>query len=734
MLVGTTYQVVDDHLEGVKSTLAAQLQRQYKKYNIFPPADIIRPEFKLTEVKVRPAYRDHAGMYPLSELLELAVPVIYGHTEDGHYECFLPLLQGHFFYYDPAQLDPLVQHFCASYFNQAEPEEVYRMMIMPRPAMEVITLKVNFDRPFDWGNFKKRGDYKVLNRLGEPYPPVRHGRRNISLTPDTAWQLEAQVEEVWEKLTNSKANVVVVGEPGVGKSAVLQQAVRKWMNQLKKQRMTVTCWRLMAERITASSKYLGEWEATCEALVDELNDANGILWVEDLVRLVHIGGEGPEVSVAAFLTPFLQQQRLVLIGEATPQELERLRRRLPVFAACFHVVEIEELSTPQVKTILDQLADYTLKQNKIQLTGEAVDTAYRLLNRFYPYERFPGKAFKLLSQCVSKAQAANQSIVDEDAVFHHFIQQSGMPELFLRDDIRLDTNELQQFFEAKIIGQPTVIQQLCNLVKVFKAGLNNPTKPIATLLFCGPTGVGKTASAQALASYFFGKGQRQSPLIRIDMSEFQSPLQLRRLLGDATDVGQLIKEVREKPFSVLLLDEIEKAHPLIFDTLLNLLDEGVLTDFYGRVTNFRNAIIIMTSNLGADQSQSISFRRPDAGETNYISAIERFFRPEFVNRIDRLLFFKPLTEESVRLIARKELATLNQREGFVKRTLSLSFSDRIVAHLLQIGFDERYGARPLQRAIEQSIVNPIAQWLLEHPEASNGTLQLDYEGGLVIQY
>jgi ATP-dependent Clp protease ATP-binding subunit ClpA len=305
-----------------------------------------------------------------------------------------------------------------------------------------------------------------------------------------------------------------------------------------------------------------------------------------------------------------------------------------------------------------------------------------------------------------------------------------MPELFLRDDLLLEPSELRAYFEHRIIGQKEAITALCNVVKIFKAGLNSPAKPIATMIFAGPTGVGKTASTKALADYFFGKGQKKSPLIRLDMSEFQHPSQLARFIGAGGEVGKLVQEIRERPFSVLLLDEIEKADPSIFDALLTVLDEGLLVDAYGRVTNFRNTIIIMTSNLGASNRASVGFGKGNA--TNYESAIGKFFRPEFVNRIDHIVLFDALQQQDIRAITRLELAALQQREGFSKRGIRLTFSEQLERYLAEAGFDERYGARPLQRTLEYEIIVPLAKWLLANPNTTDATLRLDRKKGQLM--
>ncbi|MCB9035342.1 MAG: ATP-dependent Clp protease ATP-binding subunit [Lewinellaceae bacterium] len=733
ILVGTELEAMDKDLRSLKSALLDHLQKQYKKYDDYPLMDIMEPRLRMVEASIRPAYRDRTGSYPLSSTLKVSVPAVFGETEQGYFECYLPLFAESFYYYDARQFDALVQHVVVTLLNRFSPEKIYRLQMLPRPSLDVVPLKVNYDRDLYWSGIEYKREYKVLNRLAERVPQKKNIRRSMSALPEAAWEQEGKVTEVADKLISTRSNVLAVGRPGTGKSAVLRQAIKKITARSRKQQLGYTFWRILPQRITASSKYLGEWEELCELLVEELNLANGILWVEDVVRLLQIGGEGPEDSVAAFLLSFLQQGKLQMVGEATPQELESMRRLLPGFAEAFQVVLIEELDEKKVISVLDKFAEYSEKSLRMPIAKEALQLSYRLLLRYYPYESFPGKGIKFLGQCVSEGQLRRAEKVTKKAVFDNFIRQTGLPEFFLRDDLLLDIEELQGYFNQRIIGQPDAVSKLCSLVKVYKAGLNNPYKPINTLLFAGPTGVGKTASAKALADYFFGKGQRKSPLVRIDMSEFQYPGQIVRLIGAGREPGQLVKDIRERPFSVLLLDEVEKADPSIFDALLGLMDEGVLVDAYGRETNFRNTIVIMTSNLGASGQKSIGFGQKEDEDAVYLSAITRHFRPEFVNRLDSVVVFGSLNQEDIRAITRKELDELSQREGFAKRQIDIQFSEKVVSYIASIGFDVRYGARPLQRAVEQSLMTPIANWLLQHPKSENCRLQVDYQDRLVIE-
>jgi len=735
ILVDMNMQVVERDLKTVKSNFTRYLQREYRKHQDYQYASIEDFKLQIIEVGVRPTYKNHNSTYPLSKTLKVPMPVVYGESSPNVYRCFLPLLNDSFHFYDTRQFKSLVRHIVRNRLNTKAPEEIYRYLSYPTPTLDSITLRVNTSRQRHWdlGEFQFQRRFRTLERLTEPYPSSKSGRKNSISFPEAAWELEDTVLDVHEKLIAQRANILIVGDRGVGKSAVFRQAIRKITARKQEQKLDFTFWRIMPQRITASAKYLGEWQETVEILIEELTSANGILWVETVIQLIQTGGEGPEDSVAAFMLSYLQQGKLQLIGEVTPQELESMRRLLPGFVENFQLVQLAELPEKKIQTILQRYAEHADRNLDVHISEDALSLLYRLLLRYYPYEAFPGKGVKFLGQCINEAKLNERTVVSKLHAIQNFVQQTGLPELFLRDDMLLNQQELTNFFNGKIIGQPKAVDKICGIVKVYKAGLNNPYKPISTLLFAGPTGVGKTASARALADYFFGKGQKQSPLVRIDMSEFQHPGQIGRFIGAGSEVGQLVKDVRERPFSVLLLDEVEKADPSIFDALMTVLDEGMMVDYFGRITNFRNSIIIMTTNLGASNRQSIGFKNTTSDEDNYLSAISQFFRPEFVNRIDSVVLFNPLTQNDIRQITLKELDDLRRREGFTKRNLQLHFSENLINHLANIGFDKRYGARPLQRAIEQTLVNPMAHWLLNHPKVEGQAMELDFAGELVVK-
>ncbi len=733
LLIGTDYQVVDKDIKSVKATLSERLSRQYKKEDDYPLINISQTKIRIFYVKVRPTYRETTGAYPLSQSLEVPVVAVYGENSNNYFECYLPLMKESFYYYNAKELVTLATHFAVNYFNKLSPDEIYRHLMYREPKLDSVVLKVNFHREFDWGTPSYQRNYADLERVAQRYPYSKSFQKRMSAFPEAAWELEHKVSEVIEKVLNLRANVLVIGNNGVGKSSVLQQAIKKITTKSRQQKLDFTFWQTRAQRIVAQAKYLGEWQENVEKIVGDLESANGVLWIIDFIRLLQIGGEGAEDSVAAFMISFLQQGKLQLIGEATPAELESIRQMLPGFVENFQIIKIDELPEDKIFAILDKFSAYSSKNLKINIEDKALQLSYRLLMRYYPYQSFPGKAVRFLGQCVNVAQQKNSQQITKNDVIATFIRQTGLPELFLRDELILKSEELKSFFNQRIIGQPNAIDQLTGIIKIFKAGLNNPYKPISTMVFAGPTGVGKTASAKALAEYFFGKGQKRSPLIRIDMSEFQHPGQIARFIGAGKEVGKVVQEVRERPFSVLLLDEVEKAHPIIFDALLTVLDEGMMVDAFGRVTNFRNTIIIMTTNLGASNQKSLGFNPKIDDESAFLAAIGNYFRPEFVNRIDSIISFNALEKEHILEITRKELNSVKQREGFVSKNLQLIFSERLIQALSDLGFDKRYGARPLQRVIEQVLIAPLAKWLLDHNTLKNCQLKIDYDDQLIIK-
>ena len=320
-----------------------------------------------------------------------------------------------------------------------------------------------------------------------------------------------------------------------------------------------------------------------------------------------------------------------------------------------------------------------------------------------------------------------------EVVRQHFCRSTGLPEIFLDDGVPVSKAEIEDSLRRKILGQPEALGAVGDMLVKFKAGMNDPRRPLGVFLFTGPTGVGKTAVVRALGDLLFGEKPEKDRLVRLDMSEYADHDASMRLLGNPFgQASELIRRIRANPFTILLLDEIEKATDEVFDVFLNVFEEARLTDAFGRSTAFNSTIIVMTSNLGAKSTGALGFsgegdREVGAARTDPAVA-KQFFRPEFFNRLDRVVSFEPLAYETVVEITRKELADLAEREGIAARGLELVWSDALVEELARTGFDPKYGARPLQRKIEEVVVVPLSKFLVER-EVVKVTVEVGFVGG-----
>ena len=438
-------------------------------------------------------------------------------------------------------------------------------------------------------------------------------------------------------------------------------------------------------------------------------------------------------NLSRFLRPYVESGDLSLICECTPEQLASAHTKEPSFADAFHRVDIPEPSLSVTREIAAEVVGRLSETASVEIKPEAVDAALELTRRFEPYRSFPGKAIRLIEDSV-RERPKDATSLDRADVTETFARRSGMPVVLLSDAHKIRHEDVLSHFESRVLGQPGATTAMTDIVMVIKAALNDPAKPLSSFFFVGPTGVGKTELAKALAEYLFGSRER---LIRIDMGEYGSADAVQRLIGTTwgSNEGELTRRVREQPFCVLLLDEIEKAHWSVFDALLAVLDEGRLTDASGRSADFRNAVVIMTSNLGATRARTgaLGFGTGATSEVNqddaYVEEAESFFRPEFFNRINRIVVFHALGTETVRLIARRELDRLLKREGIVRRDVQVEVDDAVIEAVSAAGFHPRYGARPLHRQIEQSVMKPLARLLVDRPPRIGDFIRITLSNG-----
>ncbi len=724
-VIGMDLELIDSSISKLKKTAAEEIRRIHKNTPYETESPLSKAILRFAPVEISLAYASSKGPYSIDSTTKFRIAAIYGEVDEyACFRCFLPFLDKDFFYYNDQQLMVLIEHFSKEHFDEIPPEEAHRYLLTDVPWLEELQVKLPIQPKRPKGNLNMERYYDDLRTVAEKLPIPRSANRRMHIIPEIAWEQGDIIRTSSLHVLEENANLLMVGERGVGKSVVLMDIIKNLDRTTKKQYRPLTIWKSNPQRLVANAKYLGEWQEICEELVENLEQVNGILWITDITQLLKSGGEGAEDSMASFLLPFIRQGTLRIIAEITPRELEAARNILPGFMENFRQVELNEMDQIRTLRVMDQFKKYISTNLHLEITDSAVELCYRITKRFMTYERFPGKCIHLLGECVKIAQCKNIRKIEEKQVIDSFLQKTGLPEIIVRDDIPFAENEMVDYFSMQIMGQEEPVKQLSSVVNIYKAGLNDPNKPIATLLFAGPTGTGKTLTAKILAEFFFSSGQKQDPLFRIDMSEFQHPYQVSRLIGqpDGTP-GKLLQHVCDRPFSVILFDEIEKADPSFFDVLLNIMDEGQFSDAAGRTADFRSSILILTTNLGSQNSKIAGFQKI---EVSLDSAIKSFFRPEFFNRIDQVLQFQPLNQETIEQIAQKELKQLSDREGFVKRQITLDFTPSLIEFIANTGFSPKYGARPLQRAIEQNVVTTLGKYLLENTTLINAVLEVDF--------
>ncbi len=698
--------------------------------------DIQGPTLARFKISVRPHYVEPNRVYPCAESMELPVDCVLGKRSDGLLTCVAPIVGVRFDYNEKAALESLLTDAVLSQLAGKTPRQLSRYL--PPRAMEIRELAIRV-KPRIW----RDGGEVYLPTLEEIADPI--GEKSVRKRFSRAWLRDAELAELQSRLTEERASVLLLGVRGVGKTTLLVDAVRDTERLLYRaakaeehengRRYRHRFWMTSAARIIAGMRYLGEWEARCEEILFELSEIQGVLCIENLLDLLRIGGGEASQSIAAFLMPYLQQGELRIVAEATLDELSAADRLLPGFSDLFQKQRVEALSHRSMVQVLEKVIDAAQQTHRrpaeCRVDVRLPEIILHLHERFLPYQSFPGPAVQFLRDLIKAVFKEDRPRLEPADVFQAFARRTGVPVRFLRDDVPLDSDEVFAELSRQVIGQEEAVRSVVELIATFKAGLNNPRRPLGVELFCGPTGVGKTELAKKLAEFCFGEGEDPDRLFRLDMSEYQGYGAGQRILMQPDrSPSRLISHIREKPFSVVLLDEIEKADAEVFDLLLNLFEEGRLTDAYGRTTHFQSTIVIMTSNLGAESVSALGFK--PAFAPAYESAAMQFFRPEFFNRIDEVLSFAPLSEESVLEITKKELEALSRREGLSGRAIRLAYDEGFLKDVAKRGYDARYGARPLKRFLESSVVTPISEYLVSHPNSQGETLRLRFtEAGRV---
>ncbi|MBP0979426.1 MAG: ATP-dependent Clp protease ATP-binding subunit [Oscillospiraceae bacterium] len=599
---------------------------------------------------------------------------------------------------------------------------------------------------------------------------------------------QKEIERVIQILTRrTKNNPCLIGEPGVGKTAIAEGLAQKIISNevpeiLKNKR--VVCLDLAS--MLAGTKYRGDFEERIKTALNEVEASNSvILFIDEIHTIVGAGGAEGAIDASNIIKPQLARGKIQLIGATTLSEYRRYIEKDAALERRFQSILVEEPSQEDAIKILMGLKDKYEAHHKIKITDDAIKSAVNLSVRYIPDRFLPDKAIDLIDEAASSVrlkaftappdlkylenQIQKLSQEKEEAINSQNFELAAQ----IRDkerDLKTELNNLKQNWEKRtahnqnevtsediakvvsiatgidvtqitkkqserllnlekelhsiIVGQDEAVSKIAKAVRRGRAGLKDPERPIGSFIFLGPTGVGKTQLCKALSICLFGD---QNSMIRLDMSEYMEKHTVSKLIGSPPgyvgfdEGGQLTEKVRKRPYSVILFDEIEKAHPDVFNILLQILDDGVLTDSQGRKVNFKNTVIIMTSNIGArliTEKKEFGFSSPkntnkddENIKSDILSELKKFFKPEFLNRVDDIIIFKKLTKENIYKITDKMLESLVLK--LKDMNINIKFDEAVKQKILEIGYDSIYGARPLRRAIQSNIEDKLSELLLD---------------------
>ena len=612
-----------------------------------------------------------------------------------------------------------------------------------------------------------------------------------------------EIERVMQILSRrTKNNPVLIGEPGVGKTAIVEGLAQKIVSgDVPKTLDQKQIYTLDLSALVAGSRYRGDFEERLKKVLKEIRTRGDIvLFIDEIHTLVGAGAAEGAIDAASILKPMLARGDLQTIGATTLDEFRKHFEKDAALERRFQSVKVEEPNLSDAIEILDGLKDRYEVHHGVKFTDQAIASAVNMADRYISDRFLPDKAIDLIDEAGSRmrvykkpldadkqkladslkdlreqkidavhsqlyekaAQMRDQEktlmdeieslgdteasnidmIIDEEEIAEVLAQWTGIPVHRLTQEETARLLQMEQELHKRIVGQKEAIEAVSKAIRRTRSGLKDPKRPSGSFIFLGPSGVGKTETAKALAEFLFGD---EDSLIQIDMSEYMEKHTVSRLIGSPPgyvgydEGGQLTEAVRRKPFSVVLFDEIEKAHQDVFNTLLQILEDGRLTDAQGRTVDFKNTVIIMTSNLGTkDLSKNIGFSHTSS-EDNYekmkakvSEELKKYFRPEFLNRIDETIVFHELTREEVKQIV--DLMMERIYEQLKNSDLEILLSDEAKEFLSSEGYDREFGARPLRRAIQRLLEDPLSEELLKGIYKAGSTIIVSYKEGETLTF
>ena len=508
-------------------------------------------------------------------------------------------------------------------------------------------------------------------------------------------------------------SLLASGEPRIGKTSFFRLLAKRL------ERSGWTVFEAGGAELMAGQQWFGQLEGRIQKAVEELSAKKKLIWyIPDILQIALSGThQGQAASILDQILPAITAGRLIVWTEASAAGAARLLRLRPQLRNLFETIRFEPLSNEETLSIASAAMAHIAAESRLKIGPDCAGTALSAARQYLSGTSLPGSVLDLLTSTVARVLKDGSGAVTPASVIVSLSQATGIPAAILDSKERADLASIRKYFEARVMGQTEAVSTIVDRIAMLKAGLSDPGKPIGVFLFAGPTGTGKTELAKTLAEFLFGSADR---LIRLDMSEYQAHDSTWKILGAADPTLQtetLIGRVRKQPFSVVLLDEFEKAHANVWDLFLQVFDDARLTDAAGHEADFRHCIVILTTNLGATahRSADLGFLPSASSFSNeqVVRAVSQTFRPEFQNRLDKVIVFQPLTRELMRNILKKELGRVLERRGFKDREWAVEWEGSALEFLLEKGFSPEMGARPLKRAIDQYLIAPLAATIVE---------------------